>query len=291
MFNRVTVLALFSLLMFGIASHAQERASQPRRLEPKDTRQNIPQSVLDRQYQALSAMPSGEVVYGPLGSVRRLAGHTGITLSANTRSSKHGDFGHEVYEKLRSALLAKGTETLRVRSNVNPAGSPYQTIALDQSIRGIPVLGSDVQIRFEQSTGLVESLSASFVPDYGLPAELKLEASQAFSSAARLLEDAGTAAEGSVRQIGDPMLAYQSLINDADKPRLVWAIVVEYRTSDGETQNSSARIDSIDGSLVLLHPLEHRVIGAHQAVPVSLDRTANSEMPPPTRPAMSASTR
>lgn len=265
MFNRVAVLALFSLLMLGIASYAQERVSQPRRLEPKDTRQSIPQSVLDRQYQALSSMPSAEVVYGPLGSVRRLAGHTGIALSPNARSLKHGDSGKEVYEKLRSALLAKGTETLQVRSNVNPAGSRYQTIVLDQSIRGIPVLSSEVLIRFEQSTGLLEGLGATFVPDYGLPTEPKLDAGQAFSSAAHILEGAGTAAKGSVRQIGDPMLAYQSPTNDADKPRLVWAIVVEYRTSDGETQNSSARIDAIDGSLVLLHPVEYRVISTPAA--------------------------
>lgn len=258
MFNRATVLAFFSLLAFDVSSYAQH-VSEPRRLEPNDTRQSIPQSALDRQYEALSAMPAAEVVYGPLGTVKYLAGHTGITLSSNAQSLQHGDSGEEFYEKLRSALLAKGTETLRVRSNANPAGSRYRTIGLDQSIRGMAVLGSDVQIRFDQSTGLVESLSASFVPDYGLPTEPKLSAGEAFLSAARNVEGAGRAERGSVRRVGDPTLAYQSPTDDADEPRLVWAVAIEYRTPEGEVTSSSARIDAVDGSLVLLHPLEHRV--------------------------------
>lgn len=257
MFNRVTLFAFFSLLAFDVSIYAQN-GSEPRRLNPNDTRQSVPQSALDRQYQALSAMPAAEVVYGPLGSVKYLSGHTGITLSLNIHSLKHGDSGKEFYEKLRSALLAKGTETLRVRSNANPAGSRYRTIGLDQSIRGIPVLGSDVQIRLDQSTGLLESLSATFVPDYGLPTEPKLTAGQAFLSAARMLETAGRAERGSVRRVGDPLLAYQSPTDDADNPRLIWAVAIEYRTPEGEVQNSSARIDVVDGSLVLLHPLEHR---------------------------------
>lgn len=61
------------------------------------------------------------------------------------------------------------------------------------------------------------------------------------------------------RRVGDPMLAYQSPTDDADRPRLIWAVAIEYRTPEGEVQNSSARIDAVDGSLVLLHPLEHRV--------------------------------
>jgi hypothetical protein len=202
--------------------------------------------ALERQYLALSAMPSVRVVYSALGPVRSVQGSTGILLSRSTRDLALHQDAPEVLQKLKDVLLATGTETLVVR--LNRAGALGRTLRLEQFIGDIPVLYGGVKIGVNDATGLVDGFSATFIPDRGLPRRPTLTEAEASKRVAAHLVARGIAKPGSVKTY-TATLAYTGTHPDSQSVHLVWAVPVSYAPVR-ERSHDQIWIDAINGEIV-----------------------------------------
>lgn len=229
----------------SLASTAEREPGPPVVRHVTDVAVPIDAETLDRQYRALSSMPSVKVAYSALGPVRSVEGATGIVLSSPARNLKAGDNASEVLQKFKDVLLAAGTETLKVRGIQLSATGRHRYIDTDQIINGIPVLYGNVSLRFEEGSGLVDSLGANFLPDRGLPRQPKISEADAAKRVAQYLVESGQAKPGSV-ETSAPTLAYHGTHPGSTRGRLVWAVPANYNSS----QDGMFWIDAVDGEYV-----------------------------------------
>lgn len=161
-------------------------SSRPLSQVPKVER--FGQAALDEQALFLQRMPGVQVQYGKNGAVRSLKGQTGIFLGSGLAGFEVGKPSRELLTGLGPALLAAGTEELRVfrvaphaakADPVERQSSPERTIKTRQYIRGREVEMSSVNISLNTQTNEIVEVFADFLPDRGLPAEPKLSASEA----------------------------------------------------------------------------------------------------------------
>jgi hypothetical protein len=123
----------------------------------------------------------------------------GIFLSHGIDGFQIGQPAPELLRKIGPALLAAGTEEIRVffiaqeGSKADPverAASPERTIKTRQFIRGREVLLSSVNISLNIKTNELTVVVANFLPDRGLDHEPRLTAAQARAKAeARIRKD------------------------------------------------------------------------------------------------------
>lgn len=168
------------------AFSADDQASRPLSQVPKVER--FGQAALDAQAGFLERMPGGEIRYGENGAISWLKGRTGIVLPSGVAQFKVGQASKELLDHIGPALLAAGTEELRVTAIANQAGkadpverqsSPERAVNLIQYIRGREVQDSSVNIVLNQQTNEITLVVANFLPDRGLPREPKLTAAEA----------------------------------------------------------------------------------------------------------------
>jgi Zn-dependent metalloprotease len=228
--------------LLTLASAAEREAGPPIVRNVSEVALPVDAETLDRQYRALSSMPSVKVAYSALGPVRSVEGPTGIVLSSSTRNLRAGETAPEVLQKFKDVLLATGSETLKVSLNQMSASDRF--IAMDQFINGIPVLYGSVSVQIEEATGLVEVLGANFLPDRGLPRQPKLSEADAAKRVAQQLVESGEAKPGSV-ETSPATLAYHGTHPGSTRGRLVWAVPARYGTEDGIFW-----IDAVDGDYV-----------------------------------------
>ncbi|MGH8249602.1 MAG: hypothetical protein ACREVI_02715 [Steroidobacteraceae bacterium] len=100
-----------------LATADEREAGPPVVRRASDVALPVDAKTLDRQYAALSTMPSVKVAYSALGPVRSVEGATGIELSNATRNLNEGQAAAEVLQKFKDVLLTTGSETLTVRLN------------------------------------------------------------------------------------------------------------------------------------------------------------------------------
>jgi hypothetical protein len=234
--------------LLTLASAAEREAGPPVERHVSDVALPVDAETLNRQYVALSSMPSVTVVYSALGPVRSMEGATGIELSSQTRNLERGQAAPEVLQKFKDVLLAAGSETLKVRRNERPPGQ-YRYLATDQFINGIPVLYGSVSVRIEEATGLVEALGANFLPDRGLPRQPKLSEADAAKRVEQHLVERREAKRGSV-ETSTVTLAYHGTNPGSIRGRLVWAVRARWPGSDGHFDDGIFVIDAIDGDYV-----------------------------------------
>jgi hypothetical protein len=244
-------LIAFASVLFGFALPiiAGERPpGAPLRLTPSEVVLSVDQDALDRQYQALSAMPSVNVTYSDLGLIRVIEGNTGIVLSNQARGFKKGDSATEVLDKLRDVLLASGAETLTVR--LNTASRADSCDQLDQSIRGIPVIHG-VSHRWE-ATRIVRSRGHI---SCRITICLNQSQSSTITLATTMLETQGVAKPGTVTVSETPTLGYHAIFPNSTRARLVWAVTAFYISPDtGERSDGIFWIDAVDGEYVGTEP-------------------------------------
>lgn len=156
------------------------------------------QEALDNQAEFLRRMSGVEVRYGENGAVSWMKGRTGIVLPAGLAGFKVGQSSRELLENIGPALLAAGTEELRVASVATHAGkadaaerasSPERAVNLVQYIRGREVQNSAVNVVLNQQTNEITLVVADFLPDRGLPHEAKLTAAQARAKVEAAMRD------------------------------------------------------------------------------------------------------
>jgi hypothetical protein len=239
--------ALGSSLSLFDAFAADTAPGPPVIRKASDVALPVDAETLDRQYRALSSMPSVEVEYSSLGPVRTVRGATGVELSRPTLDLAAGADASELLQKFKDALLATGSETLKVGVNeLRPIG---RTIRTDQFIGGIPVLYGNVSVVVDDSTGLVNMLNATFLPDRGLPRQPKISATDADALAEQKLVEFGIAKPGSVKT-STPTLAYIGTHPDSTRGHLVWTVPASYSVEGKGAADGVFWFDAIDGELV-----------------------------------------
>lgn len=240
-------IAIGFLSPLNLASAADTQPGPPVVRKSSDLALAVDAETLERQYRALSSMPSVEVVYSSLGPVRMVQGATGVELSRSTRDLAEGQSASEILEKFKDVLLATGGETLKVR--LNDLSTIGRTIRTDQFIDGIPVLYGGVSVGIDDSTGLVNVLGATFLPARGLPRQPKIAESEVTKLAEQSLVKYGIAKAGSVKT-QPPTLAYSGTHPDSTRGHLVWVVSATYTPqADGEP-DGIFWFDAIDGALV-----------------------------------------
>jgi hypothetical protein len=247
---RIAAAVVLGTIALGTSAPAQDRAFAPRRVSASELKIPVPQAALDQQFRALKAMPSIEVEYSRLGSISRLQGQTHLFISATGRSKSFDQSADEIIQKLRPVLLARGTEKLITRSSYEHPDGRLLSLKLGQTIRGLPVEGTDVQLEIDTATGEIVSGSFVFVPDHGLPTEPRIGAQEAFRVATEAVEETHKAAKGAVTQPHAPVLKYQRPYRSGDVPRMIWEVYAAYPAQGGVDGGTViVVIDAVTGEL------------------------------------------
>jgi hypothetical protein len=240
-------LAFGILGLLNLASGADSERGPPVVRNVSEVAVPVDAETLERQYRALSSMPSVTVVYSALGPVRSVQGATGIELSRAARDLQPGQDASEVLQKFKDVLLAADSETLKVR--LNRMDAIGRTIRMDQFINGIPVLHGAVSVGVDDATGLVTGITATFLPDRGLPRQPKISEAEAAKLAKENLVKVGIAKPGSVKT-STPTLAYTGTHPDSTRGHLVWAVPAAYTSQAGGADDGIFWFDAIDGTFV-----------------------------------------
>lgn len=213
----------------------------PRLLRAQDLPIEVEQETLQRQYNALQAMRLDSVEYSRLGSVKRIAGDTGVVLPPRARNLKAGDSGSDVLQLFKDVLLAGSTESLRVirhdEVGFNPNPS-IRSLRLSQEIRGIPVINSFVGINYDDATRRMSKFVARFIPDRGLDQVPKISAKRA----ERLIP-------GVI--VAETYLACYYGPDVPTPPRLVWVV----RAQDAGAMHWAYYVNAITGLLIERGPV------------------------------------
>ncbi len=133
-----------------------------------DTAAGASREQLNAQYEALGQIEDLRVTYDSRGIPRDLFGQTPYDIPKDITNAVGRAALDDVLEQIRTILLAEGTETLTL------AREPHvqlhlRDIAFVESIRGIPVSDSKLVLTVDDRTGKVVMITATFLPDRGLP--------------------------------------------------------------------------------------------------------------------------
>jgi hypothetical protein len=129
------------------------------------------------------------------------------------------------------------------------------SLKLAQTIRGLPVEGTDTQLEIDTATGEIVSGSFLFVPDQGLPTKPRIAAQEAFRLATEALEATNKAAKGTVTQPHAPVLKYYRPYRSGDVPTLIWEVYAAYPSHGGIDGGSViVVIDALTGQSIDIRP-------------------------------------
>jgi hypothetical protein len=187
----------------------------PKLLISQELPVKVDQTLLQRQFEALSRMSLENVEYSPLGPIKEVWSDNELLLPPEVLKLKEGDSGAVLLKLLGDLLLANGDEVLTLKeANLfeGPGGSIGGMTFL-QSIRGIPVINGVVAFDYDGKTKRIHMLSAGFIPNRELPRTPKLSARQAERIAG-----------GEI--IEPTFLGYLLPCCGPRPPKLVWAIKI-----------------------------------------------------------------
>ena len=118
-------------------------------------------------------------------------------------------------------------------------------VRMQQSHRGLPVIGSDVVLHAGRATGEVLAITGTMVTVAGLPERPEVDADKALG---RALEEIGI--RGTV--LGEPTLVY--VVDTAGRVRMAWSAEVTSMGPIGEARDI-VFADAMDGRFATIHPL------------------------------------
>jgi hypothetical protein len=220
-------------------------------LRPQQLNVPVDAEALQRQYDALAAMPKVTVRYSRQGSVVVLDGPTPIALDA-PRDGKHdAQLAREVMKKFGDVLLATGREvlTLTQSSELMPGGIQPNTrsLSFSESIDGIEVAKGYVGVSIEEPYGMVISLGATFLADRNLPRTPRISAADAQRRVVEALEATSQAERGKKTFSSEAHLAYFGA--NPDNPytppgQPVWVL------GDQSIMGETFYADALEGTIV-----------------------------------------
>lgn len=220
--------AVLAVVLFG--SSAASAAPQGRDGGPdRDQREQL-RAFPELKYLAFDDSGIPTVITGRLGHV----GFGPVERSAH----------RFVARLVRPLFRGTGEETFRTL-RVGRDKEGFTHLRMEQELRGLPIVGAELVLHVEESTGQVKGLNGRFIPADGLATEPKLESGAALESA---LREANIAAP---QLLESPQLTY--VVDRNGTARLAFAARVAYWSDQGlETDRIFA--DAIDGSLAARHP-------------------------------------
>ncbi len=141
-------------------------------------------------------------------------------------------------------LGAQGTEEWdSERVSFDDLGDVH--IRMQQSIRGLPVVGGELIVHADATTGAIKVINGRMAPDFGLERHPRVDGSVAVEEAARQL---GVASH---EVVSAPELVY--VINDKGRVYLAWKSRIEY-VSDRGPEIDDIFASAVTGDLVARHP-------------------------------------
>lgn len=249
--------ACLACALTASAASLADDMTRPVLLKPQQLTVPVEAEALQRQYDALSAMPNIKVRYSRQGTVNLLMGPTPIALDA-PRDGKHDtQLAREVMRKFRDVLLATGRETLTLihSDELGQVGFPpnRRSLTFSESIGSIEVVEGFVLVQIEEPYGMVTAVSATFLADRNLPRAPKLSVADAQRKIVEALEATSEATTGSVVLRSVNRLAYYGGHPDARRGQLVW--VLDGRYMDELKQQFYERFyaDAFDGMVAARH--------------------------------------
>lgn len=222
-----TYLLVVLLTVCSLAWTQENADTGLRLLKSEDLPTAVEADALQRQYEAIAAIAPAKIRYTSRGPVHILrARDTGPALPSSIRELQEGsEAADAILPIVGDLLLARGNESLRVRVN-GLIGPSTRTLRLEQSIRGIPVIGGLVAIDYDESTMRLKVLAANFVPGRELPNEPKLSAKDAELLVPTALKTAEAMQKAEIEISEGTFLAYYASPSEAEAPQLVWVVQV-----------------------------------------------------------------
>jgi hypothetical protein len=226
--------------------------------KPEDLTVAVDAALLQKQFDALAAMPSVQVDYSIRGPVVSIFGETGVVLPASVRELKQGDSAKVILDTFRDVLLATGSEGFTVTQNWL-IDSNRRALQAEESILGRPVVNGRLNLEIIEATGQVRHLDTTFLADRDLPREARISAERASQLITQALEASTDAKPGTAQTRGTPVLGYFGSWPKSERGQLVWTVPVHYECPSGIQPDEFVSIDAIDGTIVNLEPV-HRVL-------------------------------
>ncbi len=153
-------------------------------------------------------------------------------------------------EELAPVLRATGREQLALdRVQEDELGKVH--VRFRQTLNGLPVVGADLIVHADKSTGKVYAINGTFVPDENLPRRAALGAKEALQQAAL---EAGIV---SGVALDPPQLVY--VVRENGKAYLAWMTRVSFADEKGEHLDR-IYADAITGELVTSEALIHSAL-------------------------------
>jgi vibriolysin len=138
-----------------------------------------------------------------------------------------------------------GEERFRLlRTERDKAGAAH--VRLEEQYRGLSIVGAELIIHVNESTGEVTGVNGRFVPAVGLAVTPTIDSGTAIANALR------EAAIASPEVLEKPYLTY--VLDQALAPRLAWATTIAYRDEQG-FEKDRIFADARSGELVAKHGL------------------------------------
>ena len=122
-------------------------------------------------------------------------------------------------------------------------------VRVSQSIAGLPVVGAELIVHIDETSGNVLGVNGRFAADRGLTRSARVGAGAAIENAAASYGIADYQVDGA------PELTY--IIADRGDVRLAWTNVITYVDEEGD-QRDRIFADAVTGEAVDRHPLYHR---------------------------------
>lgn len=153
-------------------------------------------------------------------------------------------------ERLQPLLRATGREELALeRVEEDELGKVH--VRFRQTLRGLPVVGGELAVHVDKSTGTIYAINGTFVPDENLPRAAALRAEEALQQAAR---EAGII---SGVALDKPQLVY--VVRENGKAYLAWTTRVAFEDEKGEHLDR-IYADAVTGELVTSEALIHTAL-------------------------------
>jgi hypothetical protein len=226
-------------------------------------------AALDRQAEFIERMAGVSVRYGDNGAVSELKGPTRIFMQSGLAGFRVNQPHSELLEKFAPALLAAGTEELRVRrisgqpaiaDRAARATSSERTIRLVQYIRGREVERSAVNISLNIHTNEVTHFVADFLPDRGLQHEPKFTAAEARAKLEAAMRDSALEPERRIIFEEAPTRLAYTFEEIGDRGGIGGVLVWVFQaTRNGESLEAS--VNALTGEVVRL---QERAIGLNR---------------------------
>jgi hypothetical protein len=208
----------------------------------------------EAQYAFLRSHDAREMEWNANGTIRSMKA-TGIVLRPGLASLKVGQPAPEILDAIGPALLARGTEELRV-SRISRTLVPGQVdIRFDQFIGGHEVLWAGVTISVKEQTNEVTQVVATFMPDRGLDHEPRLSSDEARAKAAATLRARAQRSFGPEAQeltiVATPAATLAYEFEEVGAAAILGgALVWIFSAADGKSPGYQCSVDAATGKVL-----------------------------------------